>query len=300
MSACLTMDLNPDHPLASLPPVLVTALLLVRAGKAVRGTTLWAPCVWAAIAQAANAAAALVSGDGTAFAWAPSLRYLAAATTLAPVVALLGGKRPQNRAWQFIVAALLIVLAMPVLHGAGRTDVPEPHALMRWLMAAILLVGVCNYLPTRFAAAALLVGAAQVVLLARHLPLPAFLRLDAAPLSIALWLAMSAVIAATVVSRLSWPRGVGDADRAWAVFRHCYGAAWSVRVAERFHVAMRRADCPIRLNKKGFTDADGAAFDDRSWAALPEEQRRRAERTLRALLLRFVSESWIVRRDRAA
>src|SRR5581483_7328575 len=80
-------------------------------------------------------------------------RYLALSLTGCAGIAVLGARRPQVVAWNFVVLGLLGVMLLPVLErsviGASSLD---------WVrmvfLGGTLLVGVLNYLPTRAAPAA--------------------------------------------------------------------------------------------------------------------------------------------------
>ena len=118
----------------------------------------------------------LLAGSGWAASVSPQaeahLRYWAAITTLAPIVALLGAKRPQDRAWQWIVLSLLALLMLPSLKAIAfdRGASPDLHTAWRWLIALIVLAGLFNYLPTRRAPGAAFFFCGQVLLLTDHLP----------------------------------------------------------------------------------------------------------------------------------
>ena len=100
---------------AALIAMGVFGLALIGRGmKGLHGSTLFAPCCWAALAWLAVTATelAIISIAGSA-AWADQARFVAAVSTFCPTVALLGAKRPQDRAWQAIVLSLWCVLALP-------------------------------------------------------------------------------------------------------------------------------------------------------------------------------------------
>ena len=101
------------------------------------------------------------------------VRYLAAVATLCPSVAVLGAKRPQDRGWQFIVASLWLVAALPSLQQwfARPNAALDLHVAWRWFLLILIAIGLFNILPTRYWPTSLLTAAGQACLLTRHLPL---------------------------------------------------------------------------------------------------------------------------------
>ncbi len=88
---------------------------LARGYRPLHGTTLRAVWWWSFIALGTVVATELAIGimqpqDNS---WAEPLRFIAAASTFCPLVALLGAKRPQDRAWQWIVLSFWVILALP-------------------------------------------------------------------------------------------------------------------------------------------------------------------------------------------
>src|SRR5262249_30040310 len=92
---------------------LVGAWVLWRGRRRVIGTTLAAPWAWSLVSLAAQFATIASSVFDPPGIWNAPLGYAAAITSFGPVVAVLGAKRPQDRAWQWIVVTLLVVLALP-------------------------------------------------------------------------------------------------------------------------------------------------------------------------------------------
>jgi len=256
-------------------PAAILCIVLARALHSLRGTTLVAAWCWAIVALVAIVAVELVAIGMPADespGWLPAARYIAAVATLCPMMAVLGAKRPQDRAWQLIVLSLLGVLSLPAIQDVVY-HYGQPVALdaaWRWFVAILLVVGLVNYLPTRYAASSVLVFAAQAVLLADFLPvsLPV-------PDSHRAAIALGLVAAASVVARSGWPRRHRAMDAVhdlWLDFRDWYGILWALRVRER---------------ATGSTSVDMA----------PARQPATVERAFVAHLQRFVSPEWIAMRS---
>jgi hypothetical protein len=265
-------------------------------GWLVRGSTAVPAAMWA------TAAAALLAGE---MAWRaaggltdpPALaavRLVAAAVSLCPTTSLLGAKRPQHGVWQFIVATLAVVLALPA---ATATLVrpgtfPDVPLLVRGFMLVIVAVGWLNFAGTRRGLAATLVAAGQLVLLRGFLPLvaapPPAGGLDAFG---CLLVAAGGVLAA---AQSAWPMRrsasghplAARIDPPWLAIRETLGAAWTLRIAERFNAIAASRGWPCRLWFRGLDP--GAEGGSAAWQAA-------AERVFRALMRRFVSAAWMQR-----
>ncbi|MEK6233449.1 MAG: hypothetical protein N2C14_01960, partial [Planctomycetales bacterium] len=135
-------------------------------------STLFAPWIWAFVALIAIGVAESIA------AWRPNewrlphVRYLAAILSLCPLTAVLGAKRPQHQAWQFVVVCLLLVLASPVAEAmvfspGGALAV---RGLRSWFLAGLVAVGIFNFAATRFWPSCLLAATGQILLIGEHLP----------------------------------------------------------------------------------------------------------------------------------
>jgi hypothetical protein len=153
---------------------LVTAGTAMRAAVSTRGSTavpatLWAiaACLSLALDTALRASGAISQPSAAA-----SLRMVTAALSLCPAMSLLGAKRPQHGVWQFIVAALAVILLLPTLATAlVRPDsVPDAHLLGRGFVVILSLVGWMNFVATRHGPAATLVTLGQLVVVRGFLP----------------------------------------------------------------------------------------------------------------------------------
>jgi hypothetical protein len=280
---------------------LVVALAAAVGAHRVRGTTA-VPAAWWAVAGGLALAAdgwAAVPEEGTE-ALLACRRLVVVAIGLCPGMSLLGAKRPQHGVWQAIVASLAVVILMPaasaVLIRPGSP--PDVHLVTRCLVAALLLVGWLNHAATHRAIPVAGMALGQTLLARTFLPGGAGLvaRGDGLDMFAAVLLAVAALLAA------AWPgtsrREAGGVRRraaeapfaalvapAWGAFRETFGAAWTLRVAERFDAAAREHGWPCRLGWRGCEVGQGGPTD---WP-------RDARRTLVALLRRFVTTDWLDR-----
>jgi hypothetical protein len=269
---------------------LARALLLVPMGIFYWGatgrgrlsdTTLVAPIRWGFVAFLM-----LVYLSVSHFGDNPYLTYAAAVLMIAPTLALLGAKRPQNGAWQFIVMTLVGVLLLPVAQGLAFGD-PQPHVhtLFRWLIAAHIVVGVVNYLPTMFAGPACCFGAAQACAARDLLPFPGG---DSNLSDVALLLFCASLIGVRVLLYRRGMNGPG-LHRLWFDFRDAHGLVWGLRIAERLNVVASKHAWPVEFTWGGMLVKTESG-------ELDAEVRHRVERELRSHLRRFVSHEWIARR----
>jgi hypothetical protein len=250
---------------------------LLRRWKSLEGTTLRAVWWWKLASVAALAAVALLvepSGAG-------HVRYLAAVATICPAMALLGAKRPQDRGWQFVVASLWVVLALPAAQAwVNRPAAPlELHFAWRWFLLILVAVGLFNILPTRYWPSALLAGIGQAMLLSAHLPIllpgiPADHRTGAV-----LWCCAVALWGWDLPRRRKVQQPL---DRLWLDFRDLVGALWALRVRERINAAAVQYGWRLRLGWKGWI--------------IERPPPPSFQRSLQMLLRRFVSPAWIARR----
>ncbi|MCA9224777.1 MAG: hypothetical protein KDA47_04165 [Planctomycetales bacterium] len=265
------------------------ALLVMRRG-AVRETTLVAGWWWSVATLTFLAIVLVVFHAGWVRpAWREPLRFVAAVGLFCPLMSLLGAKRPQDRAWNFIVLSLWIVLAMPAAEAAflQRGQPLEIRGARAWFLWALIGLGLVNLLPTRFWLSSLLLAFGHILLLARYLPLierPWFMAADVAGF-------------AAVIAALGWAafnrrrRPECGLDRVWLDFRDSFGTLWGLRVVQRVNAVAQASEWPVLLHWFGFHDLEADAFDK-----LPPEARRALDQTLRNLLRRFVSDEWIAAR----
>jgi hypothetical protein len=246
---------------------------LLRAWQGSRHTSLRHAVAWAALAWAGwliLAALAMCAADASA------ARYTALCLTGCAAVAVLGARRPGVGAWNFVLLGLLTVMLLPLAEllvvGAKSLD---PIRVV--FLCATLAVGVLNYLPTRLAAAAVLLAAGCAAETALLLTPDGHVgRLECSTGSGRLCLALSPWAAFAGLRR----RGaVSDAGRLWLDFRDRFGLVWGQRLREQFNHAAANAGRPLYLAWRGIRSTAGGQPSD--------EETEAAGEILRALLRRF-------------
>jgi len=231
-------------------------------------TTLRSPLLWTLGAWVAWLLALWGAGTGGTLE-----RYLALSLTGCTGVALLGARRPGAGGWNLVVAGLLAVFLLPVAEGLGRPRLQPAHL---GFLAVTLAVLVLNYLPTRLAGAALLLGASCTVQLAWLAGRTGI----AVNLPAADWLLACCPWAALL--SLAWRQvPPTELDRLWLEFRDRFGWLWAQRQREQFNQAAANGKLGIILTWSGV-----------AWsgyhATLPDPVL--AEKLLRSVLIRFELE----------
>ena len=211
-----------------------------------RGWTLVHALVWALAAWLAWGFALLV-GEPARTGLDP-WRYVALCLTAAAGVAVLGARRPQVAAWNFVVLGLLAVMLLP-LGESFFLGTPSLDGLRIFFLGAILAVGILNYLPTRHFASALFLGVIcclEGAVLFRGDPIGEGVHIEVVHLGLLLgpWL----VLACSLLRR----RNGGEIDRAWHSFRDRYGLFWAQRIREQFNRGAAHAGLPGYLSWKGW------------------------------------------------
>ncbi len=240
--------------------LLVLLWLLFRGLVRLSGTTLAAACLWALISTLSLAVVAFCANfPGTILSVGLSaLRFAAVATTLCPLMAVLGAKRPQDKGWQWVVVTMWMVLMWPagqaVLLRSGNLEL---FIAWKLFLASLVAIGLLNYLPTRFWLASLLVALGQIVLLSEYL---GSIPMDATrwllPIGVGCFLSAAGMV--TWQCRPVTPPAGGDSrslaahTRQWRKFRDSYGAFWALRILGRANQTAELRGWPMRLTWTGF------------------------------------------------
>lgn len=221
-----------------------------------RGTTL-VPAAWwiaASVAAVTGLELSLVVGRiATSSAWVGPLRFAVATTVFCPWMAVLGARRPHDRAWQWIVLSLWVILALPAAEVLllQRGQHLEIHTARAWFLWLLIAVGVVNWLPTRMWGASLLGGAAQTLLLAEYLPgLGRSWGADGVAWALIAMIGAALWIAARARPTVEPP--APSLSRAWRDFRDLFGALWALRLLERISAAAHAGRWPVTLHWDGF------------------------------------------------
>jgi hypothetical protein len=260
--------------------LLAGAWPLWRLWRANLHTSLLHAVAWATAAWFAWLVVLLVPEESTV-AVLPAFQYVALSFTGCAGIAVLGARRPGVGAWNLVVAALLALDLLPLVESAFAEHFLF-HGDLRILgLVGTLIVGIVNYLPTRFWAAALaaLIGSGHwlavdfcpEVLNRLHAPQA---WIGAGCIALVPWLAYI-VASPAQMSRLSAPL------RLWLEFRDRFGFLWGERLREQFNRSALHAGWPIRLHWD--------AVESTSETALIPDLETKAAATLQALMKRFVA-----------
>jgi len=279
----------------------------------VRGSTAVPAALWSAAASAIFAMTALQQAtEDFDVATLGIHRVVVAAFSVCPVMSLLGAKRPQYGLWQFIVATLAAVLVLPAVSAVliRPGSLPDLHILGRCFLPVLVIVGWMNFVGTRRAAAVTLIAAGHLGLIWPLLP---GVQLEAAlPQATRDLVSMSCMTAGGFLAlfqsvlarfkrgsvltngvRLSSDNAESDnaefvsrVNTCFFALRETLGAAWTLRLAERFDLLATQRDWPVRLTFQGVQIKEESG--DSSW-------QDDAARAMEALMKRFVSSSWLTR-----
>jgi hypothetical protein len=205
---------------------------------------------------------------------------------------LLGSKRPQHKAWNFVVLSLWAIVALPaaetfLLH-PGRPV--EMGGARGWFLWVLILLGPINFGLTRYWLASFSLAAGQIIALGPYLAV-VHRRVVPQPEFLGLMLAMTALVAAWLTSLGSI--GAANAfDRLWLDFRDTFGLFWGLRVQERLNAAAKQNGWEVELTWSGFHNRSA----DTSATIIDPVIGSNLHAAFKGLLRRFVSGHWIAQR----
>lgn len=262
---------------------------------ATKGMSLASAGAWAVAAEFAWLASSVASGM-----LAPDSPILdqfwlwTAILTLCPPIAVLGARRPTNAVWDwFIVLPLLAVLGWPGLTVLSTFPHLVPLKVQAPVFVGFLLVlimGLGNYVGTRYGGAAILLGTSVCLVL---IPLSSLATLSGAG---ATQLRGTAVLCfcGGIFRILRQSRrtiaAAGPYDRLWIDFRDTFGIVWAIRIQERMNATAQKEHWACRVGPHGIEWDEQAAPEAR------DETLPRLEHALQWHLRRFVDGDWISRR----
>lgn len=246
---------------------LSAAYPLACAWRANRRTSLTHALAWTVAAWLGWGIALALDEGGT--------RYLALCLVGCAEVAVLGARRPGVAAWNFVVGGLLVVLLLFWAEGVLVGGTVQLGGVRTVFLMGMLAAGMLNYLPTRLAPAALLLGGGS------GLEIYGLQTGEASLRDVAAGLVLAAPWAAWVATPV---RRSGPAfDGHWLDFRDRYGFVWAQRLREWFNNAAHHAGLPVELGCQGLRPTAGVAPVD-------EATRAAALSLLLALMKRFGPE----------
>jgi len=258
-----------------------------------RGTALRPALVWVALAIVLSLFAQIASLNEPLASGRPGagrFTYLAILTLLAALVSVLNARTPGERVWAGLMVLLVVVFLIPWLEEQTRLrraqGLAQLHLDPPWTIfyGLLVLVGVTNYLPTRFGVAAACLGLAFLL---EYLGLT---RVDwSADRRAMIWSWVAWTFALTIwVARWSAARAPAarvSCEQLWFWFRDHWGVVWALRVQERFNRSAGLVHWPVRLSWFGLEPADRLQTD------APPPCPAEAEAAFRGLIRRF-AQPW--------
>ncbi len=289
--------LNP----AAVPAFTLCGLVLsvpsfLRHWKSLRGTALRPSLCWFALAgllAAVSQVQAILEPIETGRPLTGHWVYLCALATLAALLSVFNARRPGSGAWAFLMGVLVLLFLIPWVEAQGSISSARAAARLRleapWnaFFAILVVAATANFAATRrWPIATLLFLALGLVLFPLTFP-------ETNPrLRAHVWTALPFTLAALglrgLVPPRQQPQATLAADRLWLWFRDHWGAAWALRVRERFNRESAVSDWGIQLGWRGLLYPRVTSLRSGNITPMvPQAKLALAYTTLRALLKRF-------------
>lgn len=271
--------------MANLLIALLVTILLVTQRARVKGTTLVASWIWAAVSIWSIAMVQFFESS-------PEVNYCASVLVFCPVMSTLGARRPQNRAWEFITASLWIILALPALEVlfARQGESFDVRGLRSWFFVVLIFISVSNIALSRFWISGILFGVVQTLLVSEFLPTWIQFSMESSA-TVALIVAAIAIGLACFLP-VTDRTGRSGIDRIWLRYRDTFGGLWAVRTCESINAYARMQDWEIRLTWDAFVSVDGQPWADHELSS-DSELVEKIHLLLKNQLRRFVDDAWI-------
>jgi hypothetical protein len=237
--------------------LLVSALAFARAIIANWRTPLLYSVIWAMLGWAVTCAAVFAE---------PGLHFVALSLFGCASVAVLGARRPNAAAWQFVVCGLAAVLLLPLVESTVR-DRPIDLSGVRWtFVCGLSAFASLNYFFTRLAFPTILLAAGGAMTffvpkLSVGDPIVVF----------AHFVGVICVWSAPAVGWLGYRSRRSEqlpTNRLWFEFRDRYGAVWALRAIEQFNRSAANAGTATTMTWKGLNGVDDVDAYERLTALL--------------------------------
>lgn len=293
---------NPVVTGVAVAATLAASVILLRAYRTLAGSTLVIPWGWSLgtfgciAATSFYAKFVLTHRSDNPYGPFSSIHFLAACGTLCPLVALIGAKRPQHTAWNFVVLSLWGMLALPAaevifLQPGQKLEI---NSFRSWFLLALIAAEFFNFIGTRYAFSCAALVLAQLIWLGPWLPFGLWFPAGRFDWELMGLLCASVAIITAWAIALRPTRASNPYDELWFDFRDSFGLFWSLRLVERVNdtASAKQADWDFDLGWGGFRTKQ----EFLTLGKLPPEVDAALRNCLSGLLRRFVSREWIEQR----
>lgn len=250
------------------------------------GTSLTGAWLWCVAAGCGWSLAAVLGATNPDSLRLASMRWLVLVLSFAPFVSRLGAKRPQDRAWHWVVLSFVVVFGLPAWRALLLDRAFQPSGWQDAFVVAIVALQVADTVATRLALPALLLGAAQIIL---H-PAPVWWDISGRLGDVEILTSLLLAVLATSMTAREFRRCIRYAhgwSRVWLEWRDRFGVLWSLRLMQRFNEDIRRVGTAVQLTWHGFRFDSNERMQEAD--TLPEG----AVHVFENLARRFVDPPWL-------